>query len=291
VNRAFLLPPLILLASCSGSDSHSATQTLRFTAIPGENTSEMVGAFAQVATYLSEQLEIPVEYVHVSDYTASVEAFKNGDVQLAWFGGLTGVRARNAIPGALAIAQGRVDPEYKCYFVASSESGLEASTEFPMELEGKTFTFGSNSSTSGRLMPEYYIRKFTDRSPAEFFGMQMNFSQSHTRTAKLVEAGSYDAGAISYKTYERMVDDGSLDPDRCRVIWVSPPFPDYSWHAHPDLDVSYGAGFIDKVQKVLVGISDPELLRAMQREEGLIEASNEAFAPLEELARELGLVR
>ena len=281
-----------LLASCGADvEGGGASQPLRFTAIPGENTSEMIEKFGAVARYLSAELEVEVEYVHVSDYGASVEAFKSGDALLSWFGGLTGVRARKAVPGARAIAQGKVDPQYKSYFIASAESGLEASDTFPNELAGRTFTFGSDSSTSGRLMPEYFIRQATGKSPAEFFGSAMSFSGSHDQTWRLVQEGSFDAGVLSYKTYETRKAAGELDPERCKVIWVTPSYPDYSWHAHPELDARYGAGFTEKVRNALVSIEDPQLLSAIMREEGLIPASNEDFAPLEGLALELGLTR
>ncbi len=289
-----LLPFLaaLALAPLSGcSERVEAKGVLRFTAIPNENTTELAERFAPLARHLSEVLGVPVEYVPTIDYTASVQAFTNGDVQLAWFGGLTGVEARRKVPGSRAIAMGKVDAAYKSYFVASSESGLEPSEEFPLAMAGHTFTFGSRRSTSGRMMPEYYIRKYTGKSPAEFFGSEPGFSGSHDKTAKLVEAGTYDAGALDYKTYDRMVAEGKLDPTRCRIIWTTPPYADYNFTAHPSLEESFGKGFIERLQEALVSLDDPALLDAVNRPEGLVPASNEDFAALESLALELGLVR
>jgi phosphonate transport system substrate-binding protein len=290
--RLALLAALIGLGLCAcSSNVRGSEKTLKFTAIPGENTAEMIEKFGKVAEHLSAELGVPVEYVHVSDYVASVEAFKNGDVLLSWFGGLTGVRARSAVPGARAIAQGKVDPEYKSYFIANAKSGLQASDSFPQELAGHTFSFGSDSSTSGRLMPEYFIRQNTGKSPAEFFGSEMHCSDGHDQTWQLVQDGSFDAGAISYKTYETRVEEGKIDPNVCRVIWTTPTYSDYSWNAHPDLDLHFGAGFTERLQEALIAMKDPSLLDAMMRKEGLIRASNEDFAPLEDLARKLDLLR
>jgi phosphonate transport system substrate-binding protein len=280
-----------LLPSCGSNGAASGSAVLRFTAIPNEKTTELHAKFAPVADYLSTELGMKVEYVPSVDYEASVEAFKNGDVQLAWFGGLTGVRARRAVPGAQAIAQGQVDPEYKSYFIASRESGLQPSTDFPQDLKDKKFTFGSKSSTSGRLMPEYFIRHNTSSSPADFFGSEMHFSGSHDKTAKLVEAGTFDAGAMDYKTYERMVATGSLDPERCIKIWTTPSYADYNWTAHPSLENSFGAGTLDRLQQALLSMSDPGMLEAINRPEGLIAASNQDFASIEELALEVELIR
>lgn len=283
---------LLSLALCScPAKVQGGESVIKFTAIPGESTTEMIEKFGAVARHLSAELGVDFVYEHVSDYGASVEAFKNGDVQLSWFGGLTGVQARNAVPGARAIAQGRVDPKYKSYFIANDQSGLQASDSFPLELASHSFTFGSNSSTSGRLMPEHFIREATGKTPAEFFGGEMQFSGSHEQTWQLVQSGSFDAGVLSYKTYDTRVQEGKIDPNRCRVIWTTPTYADYSWNAHPDLDLRFGQGFTDRLQQALIGMKDPTLLAAMMREEGLIEAKNEDFEALEALARQLELVR
>lgn len=289
---AALLGLCLLGSSCSTEEASAKEHKLVFTAIPNENTTELKQKFDPVAAYLSAQLGVPVEYKPAANYEASVEFFKNGDVQLAWFGGLTGVRARDAVAGATAIAQGLVDPNYHSYFVANPSSGLEPSEEFPMGLAGKTFTFGSKGSTSGRLMPEYFIRQHTGKAPEQFLaGDQMNFSGAHDATAKAVEAGTFDAGAVDYKTYDRMVEEGKLDPAKCRIIWQTPDYADYNWTAHPILEEQFGAGFTAKLQRALIQMKDPALLEAVNRPEGLIASSNADFEGLRELAIEVGLVR
>jgi len=289
------LARLLLLAlgllACACSERRASPKVLRFTAIPDNNTTELREKFEPLAAHLSEVLGVPVEYVPTADYAASVETFKNADVLLAWFGGLTGAQARAAVPGARAIAQGKVDPKFLSYFVANADTGLTKSAEFPMGLEGKRFTFGSDSSTSGRLMPEHYIRQNTKKSPEEFFGHANAYSGGHDKTALLVESGAFDAGALNYKTYDEMVAAGKLDPERCRIVWVTPPYPDYNWTAHPALDEDFGAGFTDKVRDALLAIDDPALLAAVQRPEGLIAATNEDFEPIRVLAEQLDFIR
>ncbi|MFT4539624.1 MAG: phosphonate transport system substrate-binding protein [Planctomycetota bacterium] len=278
-----------LLSSCG--DTNATSKTLRFTAIPDENSTELIAKFNPVAAYLSDQLGVAVEYVPVDSYSASVEAFKNGDVQLAWFGGLTGAQARAAVDGARAIAQGVVDPNYKSYFIAHKDSGLEPGDDFPIGLADVSFTFGSESSTSGRLMPEYFIRQNTDKAPSEFFGKENSFSGAHDKTAELVQAGTFQAGALSYKTYDKLVDKGTIDASVARIIWTTPTYPDYNFTAHPSLDENFGEGFTDKLQKTLIGMKDVDLLNAMTRPEGLITATNEDFQSIHDLATELGFIR
>jgi len=292
VPRSGVLLILIVLIACTSQQEQGRSAgELVFTAIPDHNSTELEEKFAPVAAHLSMELGIPVRYRPTSNYQASVEAFKNGDVQLAWFGGLTGVQARAAVPGARAIAQGGSDPTFKSYFIAHASTALAPGDSLPRAIEGRSFTFGSESSTSGRLMPEHFIRAHTGRSPSELFGRPNSFSGSHDKTAELVAAGSFEVGALNYKTYDRMVEEGRIDPEICRVIWTTPDYPDYNWTAHPMLEETYGPGFIDKLRGVLVTMEAPELLAAVDRPEGLIPATNDDFEPIVELATELGFLR
>lgn len=288
---ALLIP--FLLAACgdqAAKKPQAPKPTLRYAAIPDQNTTELAQRFAPLTAYLSAQLGVPVEYVPARDYQACVEMFRNGDVDLAWFGGLTGVQAREAVPGAHAIAQGREDPEYFSYFIAHASAGLEETAEFPVAIADLPFTFGSESSTSGRLMPEHFIRQATGKAPAEFFAQPFGFSGSHDKTCELVAAGRFQAGVVNYKVYERRVKEGTTDPAVVRVIWRTPTYADYNFTAHPRLETVFGAGFTQKLQDTLTGISDPALLAALPRE-ALIPARDEEFAGIAEVARALGMVR
>ncbi len=264
---------------------------LRWSAIPDANTDLLRQKYEPVSVHLSERLGVAVEYVPVADYVAAVEAFRNGDVQLAWFGGLTGVQARAAVPGAAAIAQGVEDPEYYSYFVAHPSTGIARSDDFPAAIADHPFAFGSESSTSGRLMPEFFIREATGLSPREFFREGFSFSGAHDKTAKWVEEGTrIKAGVLSYRKYDAMVEAGQLDPEKCRIVWRTPSYADYNFTAHPDLESLFGEGFTRRLQKALLELDDPALLAGFLRS-GFIEASAADFARIEETARRLGLVR
>lgn len=280
----------LALVGCSGGDGSGAEPVLRFTAIPDDNTTELREKFDPVARYLSEKLGVTVEYVPSSDYGASVEMFKNADIHLAWFGGLTGVQARQAVPGAHAIAQGVEDPNYFSYFVAHASTGLERTDDFPAEIAKLKFTFGSTMSTSGRLMPEYFIREFSGKGPGEFFEHDYGFSGSHNKTAEQVQSGAYEAGVLNYKVYESMVADGKIDPEVCRVIWKTPPYADYNFTAHPELETKFGAGFTARLQAALIELKDEKLLAAFKRS-GLIEAEDHEFDDILSVARSLNLAR
>ncbi len=283
-----LLLAVLLLGACS--ENQPDRSELLYTAIPDQNSTELIEKFAPLTTYLSGTLGVTVRYVPARDYQASVEMFRNGDVHLAWFGGLTGVQARAAVPGARAVAQGLADPQYFSYFIAHRDAGLAPDVDFPMGIGDLSFTFGSQSSTSGRLMPEYFIREHSGQSPAEFFGGPNHYSGSHDKTLELVESGRFQAGVVNYKVYDQRVAEGKIDPDLVRVIWKTPIYADYNWTAHPVLDERFGEGFMLKIQQALVAIEDPSLLSALPRK-GLIPARNEEFDGIRDVAIQLDMLR
>jgi len=285
-----LLAVVCVLAGCGKSQPEATGKVLRFSAIPDQNTTELIQRFQPLAAELTRVLGVAVEYVPARDYQASVEMFRNGDIQLAWFGGLTGVQARAAVPGARAIAQGKADPAYYSYFIANASTGLSRQDSFPREIAAHSFTFGSESSTSGRLMPAFFIRQNTGLSPAEFFSQPFGFSGSHDKTCALVEAGRFEVGVVNYKVYDRRVSEGKLDSTRCRIIWRTPVFADYNFTAHPQLEQMFGAGFTQKLQQALLGISGPAILAALPREQ-LIAAENADYDGIAAVARDLGMVR
>ncbi len=294
------IPTLLLSPSCKKAEDPNqadntpggdagAKKVLRFSAIPDENTTEQTAKFQKFADYLSETLGVTTEFIPAADYDASVSKFVNGEIHLAWFGGLTGVQARNEVEGARAIAQGAEDPQYISYFIANADTGLELSEDFPAAIKDMKFTFGSQKSTSGRLMPSYFIEKETGSEATAWFSQPVGFSGAHDKTAKLVEAGTFQVGALSYKKYDSMVASGKLDPAKCKIIWKTPYYADYNWTAHPDLEKVFGAGFVDKLQKALTDIDQPELLKALTRSK-IIPAKNEDFQGIADVAKELGLL-
>ena len=281
-----LLTAMVLLAVFWAGQA--AAQTLVFTAIPDQDETALRERFNKVADYLASSLDVDVRYVPVKSYAAAVTAFRNNQVQLAWFGGLSGVRAREAVPGSQAIAQGIEDTQFQTYFIAHDSAGIEPSEDFPAGIAGKTFTFGSKGSTSGRLMPEYYIREHFGKPPREVFE-RVGFSGSHSRTAALVAAGTYQVGALNFQVWKKEVEQGKVDAANVQVIWETPPYPDYQWTIRGDVDERFGAGFIGRVQDALVSMDDPDLLQSFPRS-GFIKAENGDYESIRQTAKTLDLV-
>ena len=274
----------LLLLSVSTA---TAEKTFRFTAIPDQDTARLQERFDAIAAYLSDKLGVDAEYIPVKSYAASVQAFKNDEVQLAWFGGLSGVKARRAVPGSKAIAQGEEDLAFVSYFIAHSSTGLKESKKFPQGIRGKTFTFGSKGSTSGRLMPEFYLRKHLGGAPSEVFERH-GFSGDHSKTIALVQSGAWQVGALNYKVWETELKEGKIDTDKVSIIWRTPTYPDYNWSIRGDVEGKYGKGFIDRVQQALLKMEDRNLLDRFPRAK-FVPADNSMYGPILSTGTAIGM--
>ena len=219
----------------------NSQETLRIGAIPDQNPERLNRRYGQLATELSDQLKVSVRYVPVSNYPAAVSAFRTGSLDLVWFGGLTGIQARLQTPGAQVLAQREIDANFNSVFIANTSAGFQPirSIDGLKALNGKRFTFGSESSTSGRLMPQHFLAQ-AGVTPKQFAGGQAGFSGSHDATIALVQSGSYQAGAVSEPVWNVAVRNGKVDPNKVKVIWKTPSFGNYHWVVRPNLDQRFG---------------------------------------------------
>lgn len=260
-----------------------------FTAIPDQDETRLVERFTKVAEHLQARLGVPVKYLPVKSYPAAVTAFTNNQVQLAWFGGFTGAQARRNVPESEAIAQGAEDIAFKSFVIANAGTGLKRSAAFPKEIAGRSFTFGSRASTSGRLMPEYYIRRQFDQRPPEEIFSRVGFSGDHSRTIQLVQSGAFEIGVVDFTVWELERKAGKVDLVRVDVIWETPTFPDYHWTIRGDVDKTYGAGFKETVKAALLAIDDPAILAQFARTK-FVPAQNADYAPIEDVGKATNLL-
>jgi len=279
-----ILVGAVALSSCGDNSNDSAKLTteenakvLRFSAIPDQDTTAQAERYNPAATWMSEQLGVKVEFIASSDYPASVDKFTTGDVHLAWFGGVSGVQARNEVPNSRAIVSGAKDLAFKSYFIAHESTGLTKSDTFPEAIKGMKFTFGSAGSTSGCIMPAHFIVENTGQGPLDYFGKpNVGFSGSHDKTAYQVQDGTFQVGAMNFSTYEKLVAAGKVDANKCRVIWETPTYADYNFTVRGDVDATFGEGFTDKLQKALLECKDPAVLKAFDRDQ-FVKVNNATF--------------
>ncbi|MBW3555495.1 MAG: putative selenate ABC transporter substrate-binding protein [Actinobacteria bacterium] len=291
---------LLLFASCGSSSEAPAGApgarpgTLTIGAIPDQDPEKLQRLYATVATYLSRELGVPVEYKPVTDYTASVNLFRSGDLDLVWFGGLTGVQARLQVPGARAILQRDIDAAFRSVFIVNTATQLSAvdTVSGLAVLAGRRFTFGSESSTSGRLMPEYFLDR-AGVGPDDFAG-RPGFSGSHDKTIALVEAGTFEAGALNEQVWKARQEAGQVDPDKVRLLFTTPPYHDYHWVIGPGAARRYGPDFVGRVSRAFSELdpADPtesEILELFGADR-FIPTDNDNYRQIEEIGRKRGLI-
>ncbi|HEY9673809.1 MAG TPA: putative selenate ABC transporter substrate-binding protein [Waterburya sp.] len=297
-----LLLLILPLAACSpkttgtsATKQRTDTKTLTMGAIPDQDPQKLQRKYDKLAAYLEKELGVPVKYKPVTDYNAAVTAFKVGDLELVWFGGLTGVQARLQVPGAQAIAQRDADEQFHSLFIANKKSGLKSFKDISglQQFKGHTFTFGSESSTSGRLMPQYFLKQAGLK--LEDFKGQPGFSGDHDKTIKLVEAGTYEVGAVNEKVWEKRSQAKEVDLNKVEVLWRTPAYYDYHWIIHPDVKKKYGENFVKKVQNALFKL-DPkvpeqkEILDLLEAQK-FIPTQNSNYSQIEAIGREIGKIK
>ena len=293
---AALTPVLLLLAGCGGDSADGSDgATLRISAIPDQDPAELTAREEALAEYLSSTLDVEVEYVPVTDYAASVSLFRAGDLDLVFYGGLTGVQARLQTPGATLLAQRDIDAEFRSVFIANADAGIAPVDDVAglTAYEGTRFTFGSESSTSGRLMPEYFLAEAGVDSASDFAG-RPGYSGSHDATIDLVEAGSYEGGVLNVQVWEARNAAGTVDRDKVVEVFTTPVYSDYHWLGGPAVDERFGEGFTDELGAALLDLdgSTPQEEQVLERygAGALVPTAAESYDRIEEIGRQLGLV-
>jgi phosphonate transport system substrate-binding protein len=213
---------------------------------------------------------------------------------MVWFGGLTGVQARLQVDDAQAIVQRDVDEQFHSIFIANLDSGLTPIDDISElnQLAGHSFTFGSESSTSGRLMPQYFLSQ-AGVALSDFQG-EAGFSGSHNTTIELVEAGSYEAGVVNEQVWLSEVEAGEVDLEKVQVIWRTPSYYDYHWVIRPDVIEWYGEGFIENVTRAFtqldVNNADHQEILDLFSAERFIVTENGNYIEIETVGREIGKI-
>lgn len=269
----------------ASADTQADTPVFKIGAIPDQNASKLNKRFDELAAYVSEQTGFQVEYVPTVDYAALVTAFERGDVDLGWFGGLTGVQVRNAVPGAEAIAQRPRDEEFHSVFVAQKSLGLTSIED----VKGKALTFGSESSTSGHLMPRHFMMEAGIDPTADLDGAP-NYSGSHDKTWKLVESGAFEVGALNEAVWEAAVDEGKVDLSKVDVFYTTPAYYDYNWTIN-DVEEKFGPDAKAAVKAALLSFGDanPEIMELF-KDERFIETDNANYDAIKGVAEALGIL-
>jgi phosphonate transport system substrate-binding protein len=260
-------------------------ETLRVSAIPDESPTELLRKFTPLGKYFEQELGMKVEWTPVTDYAAVVEGLAAGKIDLAWLGGFTFVQARLKTGNAIPLVQRVEDEKFTSKFIVPAASDIKTLND----LKGKTFAFGSVSSTSGHLMPRHFLLQNSIDPERDF--KRVAFSGAHDATAAWVASGKAEAGALNASVWDKLVESGKTDPKQVKVLWTTPPYYDYNWTVRGGLDPKLVKKLTDAFLKLDPANPAHKEILELQRATRFIPTKPENYKGIEAAARSAGLLK
>ncbi|AXM97960.1 putative selenate ABC transporter substrate-binding protein [Pseudomonas plecoglossicida] len=280
--------PLALAAGlvlCCCAVVAQAADTLRVSAIPDEAPTELQRKFKPLGEYLSKQLGMEVKFVPVADYPAVVESLASDRLDMAWLGGFTFVQVHLKDPTATPLVQREQDAQFTSKFITANPDVKSLA-----DLKGKSFAFGSISSTSGSLMPRYFMLKEDNIKPENYFS-RVAYSGAHDATVAWVQAGKVDGGVLNASVWQKLVDAGKVDTSKVKVFATTPTYYDYNWTVRGNMDPELK----EKIKQAFLTLdpANPEhkAILDLQAASRFIETKPENYVGTEQAAREAGLLK
>jgi phosphonate transport system substrate-binding protein len=285
LSSRFKVAAVATLLALGALSTASAQTTLRVTTIPEEAATEQVRKFTPLASYLEKQLGMKVQFTPVTDYPAAVESLVNKKVDVVWFGGFTFVQANIRSGGKIVpLAQREEDTRFQSVFIAKTDSGIKTLAD----MKGKQVSFGSQSSTSGHLMPRSSLLQAGLEPERDF--RRIAYSGAHDATIASVTSGKVDAAALDITVWKKFVAENKVDTQAVNVFFTTPPFFNYNWSVHADMP----ADLRERIKGALLAL-DPanpehaEILR-LNRATRYVPTAPENYKGLEAAARSAGLL-
>ena len=262
-----------------------AQPVLRVSAIPDESPTELQRKFKPLGEYLEKKLGMKVEFTPVTDYAASVEGLVNNKLDLVWFGGFTFVQAKvRSNNQVIPLVQREEDEKFKSVFITTRKDITRL-----QDLKGKTFTFGSESSTSGHLMPRSYL--LADHINPESDMKRIAFSGAHDATVAAVAGGKVDAGALNISVWEKLLSQGKVDTNVVHVFYTTPGYYDYNWTVRADMNPALRKKLSDAFLALDKSNPHDKEILDLQRATRFIPTKTENYGAIETAARSAGLLK
>ena len=276
----------LVAALTMAATAAQAEDIIRVSGIPDENPTELARKYQPLVDHLQKHLGVKVVYVPVIDYGAAVSALAAGKIDFAWLGGFTFVQAK-VMAGAKPVVMRDIDREFHSVFIANTAAGINK----PEEMRGKSFAFGSKSSTSGHLFPRHFLStEFKIDADKDFAGLPI-YSGAHDATVKMVESGKVQSGALNIEVWNRMSAGDKFDKTKVKAIWTTPPFVDYVWTARKDLPAATVQQFANAFLTLDASKPQDKAVLDLQGARKFVPAKVEDFAVIEQVGRSTGLLK
>jgi phosphonate transport system substrate-binding protein len=274
-----------LMIAAAPASAQNTPGVLRVSAIPDEAPTELQRKFKPLGEYLSRATGLKVEFTPVTDYAASVEGLINRKIDMVWFGGFTFVQANVRSKGQVTpLVQRAEDEQFRSVFITSSPDIHKLE-----DLRGKTLSFGSESSTSGHLMPRSFLLGARINPDTDL--KRIAFSGTHDATVAAVAGGKVDAGALNISVWEKLVADKKVDPKVVRVFYTTPGFYDYNWSVRSDMNPALQKKITDAFLALDRATPQGKEILDLQRASKFVPTKAANYGTIEAAARNAGLLK
>ena len=265
--------------------AQSSNGVRRVSAIPDEAPTELQRKFKPLGDYLAKATGLKVEFTPVTDYAASVEGLIQRKIDMVWFGGFTFVQANVRSKGQVTpLVQRAEDEKFRSVFI-TTQPGINKLED----LRGKTLSFGSESSTSGHLMPRSFLLGAKINPDTDL--KRVAFSGAHDATVAAVAGGKVDAGALNISVWEKLVEAKKVDPKVVRVFYTTPGYYDYNWTVRSDMDPALKKKITDAFLALDASTPQGREILELQRATKFVPTKTANYAAIEAAARNAGLLK
>ena len=232
----------------------SNPNVLRVAILPDENASELIKQNKKLQLYLEERLDKKIELVVTTDYSSMIEAMRFGRLELAYFGALSYVMAKERSEiEAFAAQMKKGSIMYHGVIIVNKDSMVSNI----LDVKGKTMAYGDPASTSSHLIPRAHLLTNAKLDIDDYKAVYLG---SHDAVALSVQNGNADAGGLSKKIFEHLVERKMISLDKVQVIAISNPFPNYPWTMQSSLDLELK----DKIKQAFYDLDDPEITKPLK---------------------------
>ena len=286
MEKTLLKAAAAALLTASATLAFAQATVLRVSAIPDEAPTELQRKFKPLGDYLKKETGLDVQFTPVTDYAAVVEGLASNKIDLAWLGGFTFVQAKiRTSGGAVPIVQRAEDEKFTSKFIVPIDSPAKTLAD----LKGKNFAFGSPSSTSGHLMPRYFLLQAGINPETDFKAVA--FSGAHDATVAFVAAGRAEAGVLNASVMDKLVETANPNAAKVRVLMTTPPYYDYNWTVRPGLEPALTKKLTDAFLKLDPNVPEHKDIMGLQRASKFIPTKAANYEGVEAAARSAGLIK
>lgn len=274
-----------LMFAAGGAHAQNTPGVLRVSAIPDEAPTELQRKFKPLGDYLAKATGLKVEFTPVTDYAASVEGLVNKKLDMVWFGGFTFVQANVRSKGQVVpLVQRAEDEKFRSVFITTNPAITKLE-----DLKGKTLSFGSESSTSGHLMPRSFLLGAKINPDTDL--KRVAFSGAHDATVAAVAGGKVDAGALNISVWEKLVEAKKVDPKVVRVFYTTPGYYDYNWTVRSDMNQALKKKILDAFLALDESTPEGKQILDLQRASKFVPTRTANYSAIEAAARNAGLLK